>query len=58
MPDGVVASTTTMTGSVVAAKAIVMKVLALRAHAPAGEGLVWLIAARLALLSFAPFATT
>jgi hypothetical protein len=47
-----------MTGSVVAAKAIVMKVLALRAHAPAGEGLVWLIAARLALLSFAPFATT
>jgi hypothetical protein len=51
--DGTAASTAIVTGSIVATKAIVLKVLALRAHAPAGEGLLWLVAAQLALLFLA-----
>jgi hypothetical protein len=52
MPNGVAASAATTTGSVV------MNVLALRAHDPADQGLLWLIVARLALLSLAQSAAT
>jgi hypothetical protein len=47
------ASIAATTGSIVVAKAVVMKVLALRACAPVGEGLLWLIATQLALLFLA-----
>jgi hypothetical protein len=56
MLDGFAASVVAATGSVVVAKAVVMKVLALVAHAPVGKELLWLIAAWLVLLVLAQFA--